>query len=341
VKDLLVDVDGLLPNLALAKLSAWHKQQGDETFLLRLTRHWHKRFGKPFDMRLHTPLMKPDKCYISCIFSKNKSTALSLKVMMESLGVPVEAGGVGIDLIKCLPHEIEHIMPDYELYPSIDYSMGYTSRGCDRNCPWCIVWQKEGAVKDWASLSEFLHPKHEKIILMDNNLLEAPNWETVLTEQISRRLMVCFTQGLDIRLINDDNAKLLSLCKYYNANWTQRRLYFSFDSLENEEAVLKGIKVLGKHSVSPNRLLFYVLAGYGVTPQEYTWEYFMKNDYHRFEVLRKLKALPYIMTYNNRRDIPLLKAFSRWVNLHWYNSFTFEQYLKHHGVASLSSYPSA
>jgi hypothetical protein len=329
VKTLLIDVDGLLPNLALMKLSAFHRRQGDETFLLRLTRYWYKHFAKPLDMRINTMVGVPDQAYISCIFSKNRSNALSMRVLLESMGVPVDVGGVGVDLEKCLPSEVEHVMPDYSLYPSQEYSLGYTSRGCIRKCPWCIVWRKEGSVREWASLSEFLDPKHDKVILLDNNLLAAPNCEKVLLELITRRIKVCFTQGLDIRLLNDSNARLLSLCKYRNYNWTHRRLYFSFDSLEEEPAVLEGIKRLRGHNVPPKRLLFYVLVGYGPGPEAYDYAYFLEHDYHRFEVLRDQGALPYIMVYNGRRDIPVLGAFQRWVNGHWYNSRPLLDYVQH------------
>jgi hypothetical protein len=330
MKALLIDVDGLLPNLALMKLSAFHRRQGDETFLLRLTHYWYKhRVGKPIDMRINTMAGRPDRAYISCIFSKNRDNALSMKVLLESMGVPVDVGGVGVDITKTLPDDVEHIMPDYSLYPGLDYSLGYTSRGCLRKCPWCIVWRKEGLVQEWASLSEFLSPKHEKVILLDNNLLAAPNWEQVLLELIRRRLKVCFTQGLDPRLVTDSNARLLSICKYRNYNWTHRRLYFSFDVLEEEDAVLRTIKVLRGHDVPPKRLLFYVLVGYGKRPEEYTYAYFLEHDYHRFEVLRDQGTLPYIMVYNKRRDVPLLGAFQRWVNGHWYNSKPLLDYVQH------------
>jgi len=326
---LLVDVDGKLPNLALMKLSTWHKKHGDQTFLLRLTKYWRKGLGKPISLQINPKVFEVDKAYISCIFSKNKSKALSVKTFLETLGVEVEVGGVGIDLKKELPPEIEHYMPDYELYPNVDYSLGYTSRGCIRKCPWCLVWRKEGWIKPWADLREFLHPKHKKVILLDNNLLASPNWEKVLTDLIVEQVKVCFTQGLDIRLIESDNIKYLKLCKYYENTWRRRRLYFSFDLPELEEEVVAGINKLVKKGIPPSNLMFYVLVGFGVKPQDYTWEYFLENDYHRFEVLRRLKVLPYIMVYNDRRDIPILKHFQRWVNKHYYNSYSFSSYLKH------------
>lgn len=335
---LCVDVDGLLPNLALMKLSAYHKQQGDKTDLLRLTKYWWKHLGKPKDMRINPLTIRCDKAYISCIFSQNRESAFSLKAMLESFGAEVEIGGVGIDLETKLPYEVEHIMPDYELYPNIDYSLGYTTRGCIRNCPWCVVPKKEGSIHYHADLEEFLHPHHRKVILLDNNLLAADCWQKVLEDLIIEKVKVCFTQGLDIRLLDDEKAKWLRLCKYYDHEWKRPRLYFSFDLPEIEEAVVEGIRILKKHGILPIRILVYTLVGFGVKSEEYTWDYFMEKDYHRFEVLRDLGALPFIMLYDNRQDIPLLKHFRRWVNRHLYESFTFKQYLKHEGRKTYEQY---
>ena len=99
------------PNLALMKLSAYHKARGDEVFL-------------------NFPLCQPDITYASCIFSWHKPNLIEQSVI---------AGGSGIDLDTWLPNEVEHIMPDYSLYPNIDFSMGFTSRGCIRDCPFCLV----------------------------------------------------------------------------------------------------------------------------------------------------------------------------------------------------------
>jgi hypothetical protein len=117
------------PNLALMKLSAYHKARGDEVYL-------------------NFPLQQPDITYASCVFSWNAKRRAS---------VPDEAivGGSGIDLKAELPPEVEHTKPDYSLYPGINYSMGFTSRGCIRKCPWCIVPEKEGQIKPWSRIYEF------------------------------------------------------------------------------------------------------------------------------------------------------------------------------------------
>ncbi|GAI38731.1 unnamed protein product, partial [marine sediment metagenome] len=142
------------PNLALMKLSAFHKARGDEVYL-------------------NFPLERPDITYASCVFTWNKkriSTAPNEAVV----------GGSGIDLTTELPPEVEHIMPDYSLYPRVDFSLGFTSRGCIRKCPWCIVPEKEGQIKPRSRIYEFWDRRHRKITLLDNNLLAAPNWQQTM-----------------------------------------------------------------------------------------------------------------------------------------------------------------
>ncbi|MEM3617272.1 MAG: hypothetical protein QXJ31_05100 [Candidatus Bathyarchaeia archaeon] len=326
---LLVQVDGFFPNLALMKLSSHHKSLGDEVHFLRLPRKWFRGFKKPVNLQINPLTCEVDKVYISCLFSWNRSLAYSLASMFQSFGCEVELGGTGISLTKNLPENIEKCFPDYTLYPNLNYSLGYFSRGCIRSCPWCVIPKKEGHIRAVADLKDFWLPRHRRIIVLDNNLLAAPNWEKALNDLIKERLEVCFTQGLDIRLINDENAKLLRLCKYRDNEFEKPRLYFSWDILEIEDSVMKGIETLKRHGIPPNRLMFYVLIGYGVKAEDYTWEYFMQNDYYRFEVLKKLKCLPFIMLYNNRKDLPLARAFRRYVNRHLYNSWNFEKYLKH------------
>ncbi|GAH88535.1 unnamed protein product, partial [marine sediment metagenome] len=171
MKVLLMDLDVTnrrrpFPNLALLKLSAYHKSRGDEVFL-------------------NFPLCQPDVTYASCVFSWNAKRKASVPD-----GATV--GGSGINLKMVLPPEVEHIMPDYSLYPNVDFSLGFTSRGCIRRCKWCIVPEKEGIIRPAAEIYEFWDRHHSKIVLLDNNLLAAPNWEDTLSDLIREQIQVDF-----------------------------------------------------------------------------------------------------------------------------------------------------
>jgi hypothetical protein len=308
---LLVDVDSVWFNLALMKISTYHKSRGDEVSLMRLPRRRYDRFGPHPNLAINPPMRKFDKAYVSCIFTKNASKARSIAKMLESMGIPTELGGSGVDLFKQLPDEIEHCCPDYGLY-NLTYSVGFITRGCIRNCPWCLVPLKEKDIRFHSPLKEFL--RHKRVMLLDNNLLAYDGHVKILEELVRERVEVCFTQGLDIRLVDDENAKWLRLVHYRDTEFKKPRLYFSWDILGIEDSVFKGIETLKRHGIPPTHCLFYMLCGFKVRPEDYTWEYFMENDWHRYETLAKLGALPFVMKWNGRRDIPLLNAFSRWVN---------------------------
>ena len=141
----LIDVDSKIPNLALMKISAYHKLKGD---------------------LVGFNLSNPDKIYSSIIFKKNYGKSLNGHLS----DVPIVYGGSGYDLNVKLPDEIEFIKPDYDLYPS-EYSQGFTSRGCNRNCYFCLVPKKEGCFKVNQHPKEFYDPKFKDIMLMDNNIL--------------------------------------------------------------------------------------------------------------------------------------------------------------------------
>jgi hypothetical protein len=210
------------------------------------------------------------------------------------------AGGAGIDLRSELPREIELQVPDYELFKT-NFSIGFTSRGCIRDCGFCIVKEKEGMIRE----SPFDWISHHKVLLLDNNFLASPLWKEKLKYFIRQKLKVCFTQGLDIRLINNENAKLLSQVDYRDNHFREKRLYFSFDDPKLEELIIEKVKILELNGIHPKYLLFYILVGYDTT---------FEQDYHRFEVIRDLGSYPFIMRYNNRKDDQNLVHFARWVN---------------------------
>jgi len=318
---LLVQVDGNLPNLALMKLSAWHKGVGDNVYLDEC------------------PTI-PDIVYVSAIFSESKEEALLQRVKYPHSKVII--GGSAVDKKLKLPNYIEHLMPDYSLYDgkictncnhlitrcacrrepqpgNIDFSMGFSSRGCFRNCDFCIVREKEGFIHDNAPISEFHHPDHDKLVLYDNNFLASPKWRENLQFLIDRKIKTSFNQGNDIRLINKENAELLSQVKYYDYKFKNRRLYFAFDDVSMKKEVINGIELLMDSGIKPNRLMFYMLMDFNSTFDE---------DYERFNILSSFGIKPYVMIYNknSRNPTPIVRHFARWVNGRFYNIFPFEVY---------------
>jgi hypothetical protein len=307
MKVLLVDVDSKIENLALMKIARFHKLQGDLVFLRRV------RKGA-----ITFPYVEPDKVYVSCVFSQNKDVALNIT---KQFSCEVEVGGYGVN-DKQLPDEIEHLMPYYKLFYGMNYSMGFTSRGCIRtkkDCPWCIVPEKEGDIRDHAPITEFVHHRHRKLVLLDNNFLASSKCMENLEFIVKNRLEVNFNQGLDIRLINDANAKWLSLVNYKTFTFKTPLLQFSFDTPEIEDDVRRGVTILKKHGIPPYNLRILFLTGFNTSHEE---------DMHRFNVIRELGANPYCMKYNDRGDDEWLNHFDRWVNAHppLYKVCSFQDY---------------
>ncbi len=289
---LLIDHDSLLPNLALMKISSYHKSIGDKIFL--------------------NTCANPDKVYISCIFKKNRAQVLGLKYLFPD-DTKIIIGGVGFNQEK-LPDKIENIKPDYSLY-DIDYSMGYTSKGCIRKCSFCVVPKYEGKIKNHHSIELIMDQNHNKLMLFDNNYLASPKWSQNLKIIIDSGIKINFNQGLDIRLLNDENAELLSNAKIFNKKFKANQIHFAFDSLKYKRSICDGINKLSEYGIKPYRLMFYVLVNYDTSFYE---------DFYRTGLLIKYKTDPFIM--KNSDSDQLLNHFTRFINKRIYKSDKFEDY---------------
>ena len=279
----LIDVDGSYPNLALMKLSAYWKANGADV--------------------LFNSCRPSDQVFISVVFSRNLPKA---KKIQRALGGTISGSGTG-DYSVVLPPEVEHQCPDYSLY-SLDYSMGFTSRGCCRDCSFCIVPAKEGAMVEWSPLSEFV--RHPKVVLLDNNFLASPLWRIKLQQMIDQRLKVDFNQGLDIRLLNEENTSML-------AKLAPPYLRFAWDGMDLKPQVKRGIRLLrdAGFPINRNRIGFYVLTGYNTT---------QKQDIHRLDFLHRLNINTHVQPFVKNRENNRL---SRWGNspMIW-NKCRFSQY---------------
>ena len=291
---LLIDEGEGFPNLALMKLSGYFKEQGHEV-----------KFGA---------CKNPDRVYISCVFPANRENSLSASKYYPK--AEIYFGGGGFNLNSKLPDEIEHHKPDYSIYPHVDFSLGFTTRGCIRNCGFCIVPEKEGPIRAHSPLKEFVEPSFNKIMLLDNNLLSYSKHEDTLQELIEIDKKVSFSQGLDIRLINKRNAGLLKQIKYYDSSFKDRRLYFAWDFPEIEKHVKKGIPLLLNEGILPRHLMFYVLMCYNTTYEQ---------DKYRLQTLIDFGVLPYVMLYNGLKGT-YQHHMKRWIEWRYYKMVPWLEY---------------
>ena len=290
----LFDIDSKYHNLALMKLSAYHKQKGDEVELYNPL--WHSIY---------------DKIYCSKIFKKRHKNNGYIREDMI-------CGGSGFEYLTLLPEYIEHIKPDYDLY-NLKYSLGFTTRGCIRNCKFCIVPEKEGKIREHAEIEEFLNPKSNIVVLLDNNFLALPSHVKKLQKYIKRGWRMDFNQGLDLRLINKENARLLTKIKL------ERMIRFAWDNIKDESKIIKGLELVIRAGIKPRNITVYVLIGFDTTFEE---------DLYRIQRLRNIKdeqgfIKAYVMNYNNKLKSRKYKDFMRWVNNPWiFKSCTWEEYKK-------------
>jgi hypothetical protein len=194
------------------------------------------------------------------------------------------------------------IKPDYELYPST-YSQAFTTRGCIRDCGFCVVRKKEGTIQIWQHPSEAHDPRFKTMMIMDNNLFAAPfSWQKeVFSWFINNKIKMLSPQGWDARLLTDEKATLLKQVKHVDG-----QIHFAWDQMKDENAVAGAIEILKNHGFNLRRnITFYVLCGCDLPGYETTFE----EDLYRCQRLKELGVRAYAMRY---KQTPELNALARW-----------------------------
>lgn len=311
----LIDVDGKLPNLALMKISSFYKAAGEQVEFVR------PDAGKK----------TYEKIYASALFQRSQQECRHFQEYYENR---IEIGGTGWDIEKRLPTEIEKMKPDYDLYTAemiypkisgimskqrkqqkaqqiVNAGIGFTSRGCIRNCPFCFVPKKEGKFRQESEIADLLNPRSNVLILHDNNITADPCCIDKLHEIRDRGLIVDINQGCDVRLMTQEIAQAMSEVKHL------RSLHYAWDLMKYEKQVLEGIRVISRYIPTYQHMCF-CLVGFDTSFEE---------DMYRVRKLDELGVRPYIMRYNERRDDIRLNHFARWVNSHIFKACPdFEEY---------------
>lgn len=271
------DVDSKIPNLALMKISAYHKKKGDnvEHYLPLLADHY-------------------DKIYASKIFKFSDDSFLTDKMII---------GGTGIDLQTNLPPEIEKLQPDYSLY-DYPHNIGFTMRGCRLKCAFCVVPQKEGGPKPSNTIPEIWTQRtSDFVVLLDNDFFGNPLWKERVKEIQENKLKINFCQGLNIRNIKPDQAEALSNINFRTLSGKTKQVNFAWDDERHEKLIHKGIETLLKAGIKPYQMGFYVLIGFNSTHEQ---------NIRRVKILKDYGCEPYVMPYNKNDNYQ--KRFARWVN---------------------------
>lgn len=305
----LTQLDGALPNLALMKLSHWHRSKGDTVHLTR---------------QIYPTLLEPeyDVVYGSSIFQFSEDR----RVMFCQEWPTALLGGTG----TINKMEVEEITGgynhwDYTDYPEFDASLGYTQRGCRMAGPksicrtFCVVPDKEGFPKIAQTINEIWRgdPWPKKLHLLDNDFFGGPEWRKRIEEIREGGFRVCMSQGINTRLITKEAAEALATIQYRSTKFNERRLYTAWDNIGDERVFFNGVDLLEAAGVPPKHLMAYMLIGSDIAE---TWE----RLWTRFRKMVERGIEPYPMVKDrSRKD---LLCFQRWVITGLYRFVSWPDY---------------
>lgn len=303
---LLLHLDGCMQNLALMRIAAHHKAQGDVVELRRadnkgsLKRALTKSFAQ-IEPRLGDQPW--DLVYGSLIF--DRTTPLAHRALQ--LYPNIILGGTGWRLDKTLEDVGIATLGalDYSVYPKFAKSIGFTQRGCRLACAHCVVPRKEGKVSTANTIAEIWRgePWPREILLLDNDFFGNPEWPARIRELVDGKFKVSFNQGINARMLNAETAGAIASVDYRDDGMKQKRIYTAWDGRKDERTLFRGLRCLVDAGVKPDSIMVYMLIGHehGETHAD--------RDYRRTQ-LREFGARPYPMPYVRT---PELVAFQHWI----------------------------
>lgn len=299
----ITQLDGALPNLALMRLSHWHKQRGDTVHYTRVARR------EVFEPQY-------DRVYGSSIFKFSADKTARFKEWFPDAVL----GGTGTDSLSTVEEIIgDHAGLDYDHWPTFDASIGFTQRGCRLACKFCVVPKKEGKPKGASTIAEIWRgepwPKH--IHLLDNDFFGGPDWQERIAEIRDGGFKVSFTQGINVRMVTPEVAAAIASVEYRNNKFDRRMLYTAWDNLKDGDVFFRGVDTLEAAGVPPKHLMAFMLIGFD---KNETWD----RIHHRFDRMVERGILPYPMPFDQKRKD--LKQFQRWAVTGLYRAIPFDQY---------------
>ena len=307
---LLINVDSRW-NMAIRRMMTYYTAQGHDVEMRDL-----KLSGYPHNRKVRVDASGYDQVYVSNIFERN-----AYRVTVEGCDA-VEFGGIGSrNPERQLPPEVEAAKPFYFKGEKVSY--GFITRGCIRSCWFCKVPKHEGKLKVYNAVEDIVRGvPHERVSFLDNNILAYPDHCEIFRWLIERKVKCEFNQGLDFRLVNDENLSLLAQLNYIGP------YIFAFDDVRYEKLLEKKVALIKKYIPAPWRLKFYIY----VHPDMGLGEIF-----RRVEWCRAHECLPYIMRDQACWESPLRGFYVDYAaycnQAAFFKSMTFKQFLEKRATA--------
>lgn len=288
------------PNLACMKMSAYYKEQGHDVELL-LNYNNIDSFDEVYI----------SKVFLESIVPSNENIFFDILPIIKRNNVHYGGTGFFFDKAECLPFEIEHHKPDYNLYNIwvdneikrgidkkklkyyIDFSIGFMTRGCFRRCDYCVNKNSKKVIFN-THVNEFLDDTKSGISLWDDNILGYSKWRDVFSELIETNKKFEFKQGMDIRLLTEEKAKVISSCKY-NGHYI-----FAFDNIADKNIIEKKLLLWRKYVNPKKETKLFILCGFDRNNKydEDFWKQDIIDTFERIKILMLYGCIPFIMRYN-------------------------------------------
>lgn len=275
-KVVLFDIDSKIPNFALMKLSSFYKNSGYHTSLIR------------------TPRLIPANRYFASVVFNSKKSLSTIKRLKGLYGDKISIGGTGFNLTTNLVPEAEHCFPDYNLYGHSQYALGFLTRGCNKRCNFCVVPNKEGTLQpSYGTFDDFVPKGQNNVMLLDNNLLAAPNAMDFLDQMVKRKFNVNFSQTLDIQYFTDDVYAKLQRINSVNSRFTRKMVYFSCNTTKQAEWFnLKSNELRG---FGKGRVTAVIMYGFNTR---------LSQDFAILKTMKKLGIIPFVQEYQPVSGVP-------------------------------------
>ena len=298
---LLLQIDGKMPNLALMRLATHHRRQGDRVEYRNAVTPRAVERGL-YDAPWH-------RVYASAIFERSRPVIRRLLTIYPKAVV----GGSGWDEQLTLESigVAGDTPPDYADHPTYPHSIGFTQRGCRLKCSFCKVPTMEGKVRKAATIWNIWrkepHPRH--LLLLDNDFFGQKFWEHEIEQIRAGGFKVCWNQGINARLIEDEHAAAIASVEYRDDQFKKKRLYTAWDNRKDEERLFSRLESLVRYGIRPDDIMVYILIGYDHETRSGTGK-LTADDFYRHARLREFGCRPYPMPFVRTAET---RGFQRWI----------------------------